>query len=98
MLINLMNDIENDAYLAYINKYRGHSVEIKNVESDKEMSSWNNYDGSTKRRLVVFQSNKRILGLYFPKENYLSSSSSIANIEFKIFFGCLFFLIVIHRF
>ena len=86
VLIKLMNDIENDAYLAYINEYRGYLVEVKNVEIDTEMSNFNYNSVNNKKRLVVFQANKRVLSLYFPTENTLSSSSSTINIKFNYFF------------
>ena len=93
ILIKLMNDIENDAYLTYVNEYRGYLVEVKNIENDKEMSNLN-YNSINNKRLVVFQANKRVLSLYFPNESTPSSSSSTINVKFNCFFVCIILIFI----
>ncbi len=88
-LIKIMNKIEENAYNFYINEYMdqlGYEVINKHIDietQDMKNNSINN--DHLNNKLIVFKTNDRIIGLYFPKLiiNDYVFNNSISKFKFK---------------
>ena len=90
-LIKAVNTIEAISYNFYIQEYQnrlGYSVIFKNMESDKDMNSpILNEDN----QLIVFNTDQRIVALYFPSksQDIANSSSCLHHLKFEFVFFIL---------
>jgi hypothetical protein len=86
-LVELMHDIETDAYSFYIKEYlagKEYRVSVKNVENHREMSGLDDGKSSELKQLIVFQANKRVVSLYFPYKRNGGVISSSSRSQFRI--------------
>ncbi len=95
-LVELMHDIETEAYGAYVKEYldgKEYDVSVIDIENDREMKNKANRKSSESKKLIVFQQNKRVVSLYFPYTRFkdLSSSSSPSQFGFNFYTVTVFY-------
>jgi len=92
-LIKIMNKIEENAYTSYINEYMDQlGYEVINTHIDHDVNNNNNTNSKVlienehTNKLIVFKTDERIIGLYFPKlinNDYVFTNNSNSKLKFK---------------